>query len=508
MTNNDKQQKVIIYGDIDVNSDELELLRNKPDFAMFTKIDKDQIKIEFEIGLTKVRWNRRTTGYKEDDLETESMSKEELDRYKAMDEKTEMEMRTVFDMENCKLDMGNRRPTDCKANRRVIIPPPRPGKEEAELMLRKEGWTEVVNKYYKDYCNSEGKQSVGNLSKAEKSGLTSLMQRVAKEEIVVLQSDKCKQLCIASMEKYIEMGSEHIGADKQVNWKEIKETQANLNGSSRAFFNIFNVGSNGSEQASKRVCSNITSSSWVVPTLRITPKLHKKNKDNGMPHTRPLVGASNCMSSRCSEIVADVLDVLIEAGTDFESNSTEDTLNKVENAEKIIEQKGKNVINASADVVALFPSIPIEEAAKDIYQLVIESEVEMTNINYQAAAKYIATLCTEEEIRKAGLSKIVPRRRHKRGSKPGLTNPEIFKRLKAKADKYIENTDKEEDNSVWTNIPADSTISKTDKRKLLAKALEIGIIQIMKNHLYQFNGITYKQTKGGGYRPKINRDYS
>ena len=35
------------------------------------------------------------------------------------------------------------------------------------------------------------------------------------------------------------------------------------------------------------------------------------------------------------------------------------------------------------------------------------------------------------------------------------------------------------------------------EKRILAKTLEIGVKQIMKNHLYQFNGITYRQGKGG-----------
>ena len=55
-----------------------------------------------------MRWNRRSTGHKEEDIDEEEMSKEELDRYKEMDEKLEAEARLVYDIEKKKLDMGNR----------------------------------------------------------------------------------------------------------------------------------------------------------------------------------------------------------------------------------------------------------------------------------------------------------------------------------------------------------------------------------------------------------------
>ena len=53
-------------------------------------------------------------------------------------------------------------------------------------------------------------------------------------------------------------------------------------------------------------------------------------------------------------------------------------------------------------------------------------------MNYEAAAKYVATVGSRYEIFKLGLGRIVPTRRYRRGPTPGLTNPELTTRILSK----------------------------------------------------------------------------
>ena len=110
---------------------------------------------------------------------------------------------------------------------------------------------------------------------------------------------------------------------------------------------------------------------------------------------------------------------------------------------------------------------------------------------------------TKYEIHKNGLGRIVPRRRHKKGPTPGLTNPELTSRKLSKdgikkLDKEIEEgkkIKKGETMSVWTKVPDDMT--DTEKRKLLALTLKLGVMEIMSNHVFEFGGSTFLQKDGG-----------
>ena len=266
------------------------------------------------------------------------------------------------------------------------------------------------------------------------------MERVKCKEIVVGISDKCKKLCVSSIEAYVAQGQVHIGNDKEVCRKEVEEIQRKMNGTSKALANIFGVGTDGSEQAAKRTWSNLNSSTCTVPALRLAPKLHKKLNPDGNPMTRPIVGANNCMTSRASEVASDVLVAIVDSTDEdtIECESTEDALSRVTAAEARVKRESKEAVMGSGDVVALYPKIYVDKAAADVAAHVMEADATFLNINHEAAAKYLAATTTRTEICKAGLGRVVPRRKYTRGPAPGVTNPEITTRCKTKQTKVDE----------------------------------------------------------------------
>ena len=57
----------------------------------------------------------------------------------------------------------------------------------------------------------------------------------------------------------------------------------------------------------------------------------------------------------------------------------------------------------------------------------MKSRVKFEGLDYGWAAKYIAMTCTLEEIEKDELEDIVPGRRKKGGTQPGITSIEVFR---------------------------------------------------------------------------------
>ena len=59
-TDDIKGQDVIVYGDVDLDTDERALLAKHPEFALFETIDKSKILEEMNTALVKIRWDRRS----------------------------------------------------------------------------------------------------------------------------------------------------------------------------------------------------------------------------------------------------------------------------------------------------------------------------------------------------------------------------------------------------------------------------------------------------------------
>ena len=496
----DNSVEIATFGNVTLNEDEKAFLRNPPDYALYGKLDDDDMKVEIEVGLAKVGLNRRSTGYGEEEKE------EQTDESKKNDENIEIEdamNRMIYNYETMTIDFGKRRPTDCRNNRRTILPKARTIKEEAELLIRKEEWLDIIKKYKNNNCKENGDQKIDNLTKQERIGMASIKKRVANNEIVIQISDKCKKLCVSTLEEYKKQGREHTKNCKIVGWEKIRETNKNINGTSKAMSNIFSVGTDGPEESAKRTWANFNSESCEIPSMRISPKLHKDLNKDGSPKTRAIVGAGKCMAARGSEILSDAIEAFTEGEESIECSSTEDMLAQMNRAEAIIKTEKREIISGSADIVNLFPSIKKKIAGQDIFEMVMKSKVKLENINYESAAIYIATTCTRAEIYNVGLSRVVPIRRFKRGPTPGLTNPELTKRNLSKAgeaqlEKDISNGKKaevEHTTSVWRDIPKD--MSDLEKRTLIAMAMKVGVMEIMGNHMFEFGGQTFLQSDGG-----------
>ena len=105
--------------------------------------------------------------------------------------------------------------------------------------------------------------------------------------------------------------------------------------------------------------------------------------------------------------------------------STEDVLNVLEDAEEEVERLGDKVVVGSADVKALYPSLDAVTTAKICGDLVARSGVKVKGFKPEDAALYIAATHTQEEIDEAGLTNLIPKRRHHKGARPGVTSSDL-----------------------------------------------------------------------------------
>ena len=337
-------------------------------------------------------------------------------------------------------------------------------------------------------CSEKGEQIQSNLTSKEKRGLKSLLKRIQEGEIVVNVTDKSSKLCVNSMESYIRQGQEHVKNDRAIEWEEVEIMQRRVSSHAKVIVKIFNVGQAWGERNEKRVRDAYSTEAGVVPVLSTMAKDHKPLKESGDPKTRPVVNAGTSVNSRLGDVVSDILAAVNNADehTD-ECNSTEEMLYHLGEAAREVAKKGKKVVVASEDADALYPNLDIIQSAKICGEAVRESKLNFDGVDYVWAGKYLAMTCSPVEIAESGLSEVVPKRKYKRGTRPGITTKETAGKKKE--------GEEEEKLTKWIFDRVDFT--EEEKRKLLGKVIEVAVRTTFRNHVYQFEGQMRVQAEGG-----------
>ena len=253
-----------------------------------------------------------------------------------------------------------------------------------------------------------------------------------------------------------------------------------------------------------------------VPPLYLLVKDHKSYAGSGPPPTRPVCGAVNGMNVHLSNIISTYLEAIAdEMENTSEVISTEDALSKLDeynrrvdetaddvgededdtetdeeeflDLEEVIEsQKGeirqnKDVVICGSDVCSLFPSLPAKLTGDLVFEAALKSKIDYDGLNFKEIVTYLALNLTTEEMIKAGIYNLLPRRKYRRGQKPTVTgdsamSPESAHDHHWKYQRLI--------------------FSDEEKKILFAKCLQIAIVTLFRNHLYQFENKVFRQKQG------------
>ena len=257
-------------------------------------------------------------------------------------------------------------------------------------------------------------------------------------------------------------------------------------------------------QQCDRMRETTINQSCSVPPLSLLIKDHKPVAPGELPQTRPVVSGCDGMDVHFGNIVSEHLDAISEAEEQtIDVISTEDFLNKVDvyNDEQTVMNDGKvdserdsanddecptmpeeKVAFVGADAKCLYPSCKGRHTGRCVREAALRSKVKVEGWNYKEAARYIVMGYDRFEIRQMGLDRIVPKRKYKNGTTPGITGPEVL-------GMHVE------DEVKW--IFPDREATEVEKKKMYAACLEIGVRAAFSLHLYQFGGRIYHQRDGG-----------
>ena len=145
----------------------------------------------------------------------------------------------------------------------------------------------------------------------------------------------------------------------------------------------------------------------AIPPLAPMPKDHKRTQGQ-VPATRPVCLCTESINVRPSDILSDILaPIAREEGRTVESESTEESLYYVAEANKRLkeennqtEETGVNV--GSMDMEALYPCIEVEKSARIVGELVENTKVQIENVDYNLAVRFIASNSSQSQIEKWG----------------------------------------------------------------------------------------------------------
>ena len=211
----------VVVGDVNLDSEELEVLGLPPKFAMFEKLSEEDFEVDTEICFSKYRWDKHQdegTNNENDDEETKVTEDEQelMDQWEAASRQTYDPVTNVF-------DHRNKRATDVKHNTRVYLPKALDTKLEAGIEVRRQKYLEVHREYAKEFCDEKNNQQ-SNLTQSQKQGLRKLRKRIKDGEIVVCLTDKSGKMAVMTMEMYQKAGAVHTDKDEEVDMEYVRQT--------------------------------------------------------------------------------------------------------------------------------------------------------------------------------------------------------------------------------------------------------------------------------------------
>ena len=136
-----------------------------------------------------------------------------------------------------------------------------------------------------------------------------------------------------------------------------------------------------------------------------------------------------------------------------------------------------------SDAVSLYPNLTKQESADEVAEAIMETDMEWKGVNWKEATRFLVLGRSEAWCRSSKLWKVLPRRKFKHGTRPGLTGAGP---MGAACDDEIQ----------W-EFRGEVHLSKKEKKTVMAEVLRLAVELMFSTHIYTFGGNCYKQKEGG-----------
>ena len=167
-------------------------------------------------------------------------------------------------------------------------------------------------------------------------------------------------------------------------------------------------------------------------------------------------------------------------------NEDLEDINKEWSVDDMLEEDIQNfeeeMVLVGCDVEALYPSLDRDECSRIIGEEIMKSNVSWSNLDYMEGARMIVLNKSASYCRKHSLHRVLPVRRYRTGSRPGVT---VKRPLGAGRG----------DQEQW-RFPL-VKLTEEEKRMIIAEVTKIITEAMFDTHIYTFGGKMFKQKKGG-----------
>ena len=449
------------YGNIEVTKNEVEILSLPPKFAVFDRVDLVKCEAQVEKGLAKLRWTTQRTTEPANE-QGESTTQKTIEMGEQHDEVR------VFNEETKTLDLRLLKPSDLPFNKRVVLPAPLDDEKEVTLQHLRDRLSKTTKKYVQ---STEYRTTVnGNLTKAEKSGLKSLKERIDQDGIVVYQTDKSGRFSVDAIHNYREACQTHTENDPTVDQDFHEKVQKQANAHSTFWVRILRTGEELGGQA--RIKGNMLVQDCILPPLYALRKDHKHivNPVNGPP-VRPICGAVSAYNRKLSYLMSFILNEVWKEAESVCMNTEEMLADfKRFNVDHITE----DIIVGSADVKALYPSLDVTFTVEKVCEIFYSSSVKVIGIDTEELGLYLALNKTEAELADLDILCFCPTRKTNRGRPPTITGCAI---------------DNNKDKRIGPWLPPKEEPDEQTTRRMFTIAMKVTLLFIMENHMYTFKSI-------------------
>ena len=440
----------------------------------------------------KLRWNRRNNGECDEDEPDEwddvSQADDNSDHNETMSDNACQDRTYAINTVNNTADLRYLRPTDLCFNKRNELPKKLQHTKEVQLQHLGHNLLQTTATYIAEQDRKSRNSTVkySNLTKEENLGLSSVQKR---KDTVIFQTDKSGRFSMDSVDNYKQACEPHIEADEIITEKHHLELQNQANAHSTFWTRILQAGfevdnDNGKFHAHDRIKKNMLSHDSAVAPLYVLRKDHKHcENENSGPPTRPVCGADVAYNKRLSHLLSMIIKPIWCNNTNT-CTSTEDMMASLKTVNDRLSETREDVVIISLDVKALYPSIDVDMAADIASKMFLEKGPTVSGIDARELGLYLAVNYDKERhlLDAMGFGPYCHTRRRYIGRPPTLTG-------------CANSTNEDEKLKSW-RLPQRKPDEMTT-RLMLAEALKIAILFVMKNHVYRCGEEIRKQSKGG-----------
>ena len=172
-----------------------------------------------------------------------------------------------------------------------------------------------------------------------------------------------------------------------------------------------------------------------------------------------------------------------EISMDWEDEDLDRIITSNEALEEDLQDYSVPMVVVGGDVVSLYPNLDVDSVVERIKDEVMRTDMKFTNIDYLEAARYLVLNWSVEESRSSGLRRILPTRKGKRGTKPGIRGAGPRGKLRG-------------DQEQWS-FKEDLVLEDWEKKQIVAEVIKLATKTMFNRHFYTFGGRTYHQRGGG-----------